>query len=273
MRFAPIVSTALLWVLATGSSWAWTDAARRRMADDAMKMTPPSLNVLLERYRTDLIHGMLDPSKEEGSEEHRQRISGGYGKAADLLAARARQAIKIIGQPGRLKLAIYAMGTTAHFVADVNFPLNTGEGGAGDPVYYAPYEAYVEKMLRFFPVVLDKTPSEELAHNRLEDFGLAAARRAARFIPPIRSAYTPQGRPRSAAAFDERSLPFGVASLSYSQSVNDIARVWIYIWGQAGGEVEGIPFPQSPGEKPEHPSKVKERGKKQPATGAPERPR
>ena len=55
---------------------------------------------------------------------------------------------------------------------------------------------------------------------------------------------------------------FGVASLSYSQSVNDIARVWTYIWSQAGGDVEGIPFPQSPGEKPKSPSKVKRRGKK-----------
>jgi hypothetical protein len=273
MRLAPIVSAALLAALASGPALAWTDAARRRMADDAMRMTPPSLNTLLEHYRSELIHGMLDPSREEGGEEHRQRTTGAYGKAAALMASRAQQAITIIGQPGRLSLAIYAMGTAAHFVADLNFPLNTGESEAGDPVFYSSYDAYVEKMLGFFPVVLDRSPSEELDGHRLEDFGRAAARRASRFIPPIRNAYTPDGKPRSASAFDERSLPFGVASLCYSQSVNDIARVWNYIWRQAGGDLEGLPFQPGQGEPSDKPSKVKRRGKNASASGTAERPR
>ncbi len=275
MRFAPILSAALLSALVPGPALAWTDAARRRMVDDAMKMTPPALNTVLERYRSQLIHGMLDPSREERGErgeEHRQRTAGGYGKAASLMASRAGQAITIIGQPGRLNLAAYAMGSAAHFVADLDFPLNTGEEAA-DPVFYASYEAYVEKMLGKFPVVLDRSPAPELDARHLEDFGRAVARRASRFIPPIRDAYTPDGKPRSASAFDERSLPFGVASLSYSQSVNDIARVWNYIWRQAGGDVEGLPFPQSPGEKKDGPSKGKEHGKPRSASGTPERPR
>jgi hypothetical protein len=273
MRFASTVSAVLLAALASGSAFAWTEAARRRMADDAMKLTPPSLNAILEHYRSDLVHGMLDPSREEGSEEHRQRTEGGYGKAASLIASRAQQAITIIGQPGRLSLAVYAMGTAAHFVADVDFPLNTGESKAGDPIFYASYEAYVEKMLGRFPVVLDRAPSEELEEHRLEDFGRHAAKRASLFLPPIRNAYTPDGKPRSVSAFDERSLPFGVASLSYSQSVNDIARVWVYIWSQAGGDLEGLPFQQSPGERSDKPSKGKRHGKNASATGPAERPR
>jgi hypothetical protein len=272
MRVAPILSAAVLAALAASPALAWTDAARRRMVDDAMKMTPPALNTLLERYRSDLIHGMLDPSREEKGEEHRQRIAGGYGKAAALIASRARQAVTIIGQPGRLNLAIYAMGSAAHFVGDVNFPLNAGDGKGGDPLYYASYEAFVEKMLGRFPVVLDRRASPEIEANRLEDFGLAAARRASRFIPPIRNAYTPDGKPRSAEAFDERSLPFGVASLSYSQSVNDIARVWISIWRQAGGDVAGLPFPQETGEQPAASTQGKHRAKSKTTTGAPERP-
>ena len=79
MRFAHIVSASLLAALAAAPALAWTDPARRRMVDDAMKMTPPSLHTILERYRSDLIHGMLDPAREEKGEEHRQRTSGGYG--------------------------------------------------------------------------------------------------------------------------------------------------------------------------------------------------
>jgi hypothetical protein len=242
------------------------------MVQDAIRITPPALQTILERYRKDLVHGMLDPSGDERGEEHRQRTSGQYGKAAALIASRAQQAVTIIGQPGRLGLAVYAMGSAAHFVADVNFPLNTGEAEAGDPVFYASYEIYVEKMMGRFPVVLDRSPSEELRNHRLEDFGRAAAKRASSFLPPIRNAYTPDGRPRSASAFDERSLPFGVASLSYSHSVNDIARIWLYIWSQAGGDMEGLPFAQTPGEKTGKPSKGKRHGKTQSAPGAPQRP-
>ena len=263
MRFASIASAALVAALASAPALAWTDPARRRMVDDAVKMTPPSLRTILERYRSDLIHGMTDPAREERGEEHRQRTSGGYGKAAAQIASRAGQAITIIGQPGRLGLAVYAMGTAAHYMADVNFPLNTGEGDTSDPVFYDSYEAYVETMLWRFPVVLDRKQAEELEEHRLEDFGRAAALRASRFVPHIRDAYTADGRPRSPQAFDERSLPFGVASLSYSQSVNDIARVWIYIWRQAGGDVEGDPFPRGPGENSSKPSKVEQRGKSQ----------
>ncbi|HEV8335335.1 MAG TPA: hypothetical protein VGR67_02850 [Candidatus Polarisedimenticolia bacterium] len=267
------IAIALLLLLTPLHALAWTDSARRRMVDDAMKMTPPALNAILERYRSDLIHGMLDPSRDEMGEEHRQRSSGEYGKAASLLAARAGQAVTIIGQPGRLSLAVYAMGSAAHYVADVDFPLNAGGGGGRDPIFYASYDRYVEKMLGRFPIVLDRKPLPELVDYRLEDFGKAAALRASHFIEPIRNAYTPDGRPRSASAFDDRSLPFGVASLSFSQSVNDIARVWTSIWQQAGGDVGGLPFPASPGETGKKTSKVKKRAKSASKAGAAERPR
>src|SRR5262245_5125656 len=94
-----------------------------------------------------------------------------------------------------------------------------------------------------FPVVLDGKPSPSLGKDRIEEFGLASARRSSAFVDHVRSAYTPAGKRISAAAFDEKSLPFGVASLSYSQAVNDIARLWTHLWRRAGGDITGQPFP------------------------------
>jgi hypothetical protein len=258
MRVMTSLSALLLVGLHSSPAAAWTDATRRRMVDDAIRMMPPSLGTVLERYRTDLMLGMTDPLRAETGEEHRQHAAGGYGTAADRIAVYSKQAVTIIGQPHRLRLAVYALGSVAHYVADVNFPLNCTSGGVGDPVFYANYAKYAEKMLPYFPVVLDRKPSAELAKDRLDAFGRVAALRSSQFVAPIQAAYTPDGRPRSPAHFDEKSVPFGVASLSYSQSVNDIARVWAYLWSRAGGDSAGQPNLPGP---PAAPSK-KAKGKK-----------
>jgi hypothetical protein len=246
MRFLLTAGALLLTGLWASPAGAWTDATRRKMLDDAVKMTPPALATILERYRADLVHGMTDPLRDEAGPDHRQRVGGSYGRAAEMIARHGDQAVTIIGQPGRLRLAVYTLGTAAHYVADVNFPLNCGPGPVGDPVFYADYARYAEKMMRLYPVVLDKKESPELEKNRLADFGKAAALRSSRFVEAIRPAYTVDGKPVSRAAFDEKSIPFGVASLSYSQAVNDIARLWIVLWRRAGGDVDGIPFRPDP---------------------------
>lgn len=246
MLFGKVAGCVLLAGMLATPAAAWTGPTRQRMVDDAIKMCPPSLATLLEKYRSDLIHGMMDPLSDEAKAEHRQHLPGSYGNAAARIANHAEQAVTIIGQPGRLRLAVYALGTAAHFTADVNFPLNCAAGGVGDPLFYKDYQSYAESMMRRFPVVLDAKPNAPLAKDRFEEFGMASAQRSAGYVSHVRSAYTPAGKRISAAAFDEKSLPFGVASLSYSQAVNDIARLWTHLWLRAGGDVSGQLFPAEP---------------------------
>jgi len=55
-------------------------------------------------------------------------------------------------------------------------------------------------------------------------------------------AYAVAGDPPSPAAFDDRSIPFAIGSLCYSRSVNDVVRVWLRVWQDAGGDVEYTPY-------------------------------
>ena len=41
---------------------------------------------------------------------------------------------------------------------------------------------------------------------------------------------------------DPKSPPFGILSLVYSHSVNDLARLWLWIWREANGDLAGSPL-------------------------------
>ena len=41
---------------------------------------------------------------------------------------------------------------------------------------------------------------------------------------------------------DPKSPPFGVLSLVYSHTVNDLARLWLWIWREANGDMAGSPL-------------------------------
>jgi hypothetical protein len=71
---------------------------------------------------------------------------------------------------------------------------------------------------------------------------MESAGRTARNYDQIGAAFSDDGAPRSAQALDERSVPFAVASLAYSQAVNDIVRVWVHLWRSTGGDMTGAPY-------------------------------
>ena len=55
-------------------------------------------------------------------------------------------------------------------------------------------------------------------------------------------AYAAAGDPPHPSAFDDRSVPFAIASLSYSHAITDVARAWLAAWSQAGGDVGRTPY-------------------------------
>ncbi len=46
---------------------------------------------------------------------------------------------------------------------------------------------------------------------------------------------------KSRAKLDPKSTLYGVGALVYSRSVNDVARIWLWIWRSANGDMSGYP--------------------------------
>jgi hypothetical protein len=238
MRRAALPSFVGVLVLlgASSEARAWSDATRLRMVRDALKITPPALDAVLDHYRRELESGMLAPSKHEEEEVHYQNAEGG-GLAAAAAAQKSREALALLSEKGRLKRFAFEMGTLAHLVSDVSFPLNTSDADPREPLYREAYRAYLESVLGKIPFVLDATPSPALDRGDCEAYLRESARRAGRGYAAIGPAFKDDGTPRSPDALDERSIPFGIGSLAYSQAVNDIARLWAAVWQKSGGDM------------------------------------
>jgi hypothetical protein len=234
---------ALAAAAGTVPALAWTGATRARMIRDALKVTPPSLNAILDHYRKDLERGMEAPSGHESEEVHFQLADGSAGLAASAVAQKESETRALLDDRHALRRFAFEMGTLAHLTSDVSFPLNASDADPREPLYREAYRTYIEKTLDRIPFVFDPAAASGADDGPLEERMMQSARLTARNYDQIGVAFKDDGTPRSPQALDERSVPFAVASLAYSQAVNDIVRVWCRLWRASGGDMTGTPHP------------------------------
>jgi hypothetical protein len=227
-----------VWSLSSASAFAWTNPTRMRMIGDALKVAPPGLAAILKKHRAELERGMTDPSRHEDEEVHFLRADGG-GLAADAAVLKEKEAKSLLSKKGTLPRFAYECGALAHLVADVSFPLNASDSDPREPLVREGYRQLLERLLDRIPFVLDPAPAPLIDSGDLRPYLLESARRAARSYARIAPAFKDDGTPVSPQAVDERSVPFGVGALAYSQAVNDIARIWALLWREAGGDMTG----------------------------------
>ena len=240
IRLRVFIVVAVIASLAFVPAMAWTDKTRVRMLNDALKVAPPGLAAILKKHRKDLERGMTVPSKHEAEEVHFLRAEGG-GLAADAVILKTKQAKDLLGQKGKLDQFAFEAGTLAHLVSDVSFPLNASDADPREPLIREAYRTLIERALDKIPFVLDPAPAPLSDSGGLRAYLVESARRAARSYARISPAFKDDGTPVSPQAVDDRSVPFGVGALAYSQAVNDVVRVWALLWREAGGDMTGAP--------------------------------
>jgi hypothetical protein len=244
MVWAAAFATLLGWPAAEAR--AWTDATRLRMIRDALKVTPPAMRAMLESRQKDLASGMLEPSRHEDEEIHYQLADGRGGLAAEAVVQKEEEIRGLLRARRSIRRVCYECGFLAHLVADVDFPLNASDSDRREPLYREPYRKYVEMNLDKIPFVLDRDPAPEIDRDDVRAFILSRALRAGRNYALIGPAFKDDGTPRSPEALDDKSVPFGIASLSYSSAVSDIVRIWTHLWKSIDGDLQGTPYLNAP---------------------------
>ena len=207
---------------------------------------PEALRQMMQAYQGELLDGMLSPGSSEDQPEHWQHPRGEYGSAASKAEEEARALVAAVEHRKPLAQVSRRFGALAHWIADVNDPLHTADRDPNLKNYYRDYQSFLQKSMSEFPLVFMGYRSPTLTEHGPGHYLLAASERSRHYAESVRRAYKPDGTRVSSEAFDTRSLAFGVGSLSYSNAVNDIMRVWLWAWEASHGDITNTPYPLEP---------------------------
>lgn len=198
---------------------AWTLAGDRHIASEGAKLAPPDLLYLIKKFNKEYARGIEEAERSEPHDEHtgelRKHIETQTNKIVAMLKA---------NQP--MHAVVEQLGILAHLVGDANNPFHVSGTNA---TAHADFERYFEMRMRKFPLV-DYGRERNLRLGPYVDGMLA---RTAKLTARVDEEY---GRGNS-QTFDDHSTAFGVASISYSHAVTDIANLFAYVWKQSGGIV------------------------------------
>lgn len=223
---------------------AWTPATRVQLTDASIRFMPASLELVLKRHREDVRRGMLEPLTREDSPPHLPPDLGGTLDRS--IADAAASLIDAVQHPETVRFSEVArrFGVLAHFVSDAGFPPVVS--GPGDAVRYRHFGKFCESRRDKFPLVFYGHADVDLARGDFLAFARRVLDRSRVEDANLARAYAAAGTPPNPAAFDDRSIPFAVGSLSFSRTVNDIVRAWLAAWERAGGDLGKTPYVNAP---------------------------
>ena len=220
---------------------AWAPETRVRMTEAAVQLMPASLRLVLETNREALLRGSLEPLTKEDDSDHRPPWASGtlderFVREVNALAAS-------LADPKSFERVAERFGAVAHFAADAGFPPGMTDGDGGS--HYLHFAGFCESRRDKFPWVFYGHDDPDLETTDYAAWIQSTMNRAKIGDRALSRAYAAAGDPPHPSAFDDRSIPFAVGSISYSKSVTDIARVWLTAWAEAGGDMGFTPYKNS----------------------------
>ena len=200
------------------------------MLHRAVWFMPASLQRILEKHSQELDSG-LNPQSFDTS---------GWAIERHPLEVNLRQKVLTIGNllrsRPRFGEVAREMGNAARLIIYLNMP--EGEGLSSSDLDFL--LRYIHKNSPKFPLVVYDDPGQGI--SSMEDFLCGLDKRRLQLSKQLHEAYPSGMVISSLEIYDFRSPVFGISSLVYSHSINDIARLWISSWKAANGDMSGRPI-------------------------------
>lgn len=221
-------------VLAALVSIAWTPKAQVSIAGQAAQLAPPDLRRQLLKHDKELVRGAVEAFREQDAAMHVKNPDGS-GTLDRVIAAETARAIEMIRAPRTFAEIAYQLGRLSHFVADANNPLNASQADPGEGRYFADYLYYMESAEPRFAKVFYGIDARFDRRADLGGLAGAALQRGRLYYPLVGREYARTGAIDGRRLFDDRSTAFGVAAISYSHAISDVANAFRFVWLRAGG--------------------------------------
>jgi hypothetical protein len=213
---------------------AWSPDAQRAIAADAARLAPPDLQRQFARHARSLADGAVEPFGEPDPARH-VKNEDGSGALDRALAEETEAAVAALRSLAPMGELVHRLGRVAHWVADLNNPLNASTADPEEGRYFRDYFLYADSARSRFAVVLYENAAVVAGRAGIDGLADRALARGRDLYPLIGREYRRIGFGIGRERFDDRSTAYGVAALAYSHSVSDAARLFRYVWLAGGG--------------------------------------
>jgi hypothetical protein len=203
---------------------------------------PPSLQRLLRRHERALRQGALDEQRKAPAALHAEDVVPADGPAERLAASLSRITALLDGHAPLHQVA-WEMGAAAHLVSDLSNPFRTAPRDLEAATFEPRFKEYVKKQLPDLRIVFTSYEHPLLEQGDTTAFGRHLAATSRSYLDDLVGSFRRFDETGDSSYLDQRSIPFGVASLSFSRTVTDTARVWLRAWRQSHGDISGLPYP------------------------------
>lgn len=224
-----------------GAGECWTPKTYQLIVVKSVSLMPGSFKKIMLRHKEEILAGCLQPDKEPES-RHTYDLKTRSGYLQDRIEALGAVIPKKIHDHVAFKEIARDFGSLSHYMADLNDPLIIGDADPREPQYGLDFAVYMEKSISQFPWIFDGHENPLLQSGQMKEYLYGIAATAVEKYDRIGEAYFPDGVLVSSDTFDWKSLPFGIASLSYSRSITTTVQMWFYTWRAAHGDVTVTPF-------------------------------
>ena len=163
--------------------------------------------------------------------------AGPPGNLSQALDAQIRRCAADLRKPVPLEDLVEEIGLLAVFVLDANDPLAVVHDDSREAEYSAAYRSYVDSILERVRLVYYGQDHTLIKTGAFDATVAAAMARSESLYPFVGEEFYRTGELRSWRTLDDRSVTFGVAGVSLSRALTDLANLVAYIWHRGGGQV------------------------------------
>jgi hypothetical protein len=236
-----IISLTLIFLVSCFAN-SWTSKMHQRIVAEASKLTPYELKLLLKHYKEDLLRGAISPLGTKKGPDHFLLVDGSYGTAHETIKKEIDFIFENIkSKKLNLDELCFRLGRISHFIAEVNNPILTGDLKREGSWFYTDFVNYTDRNLDKFVLTFDGYKHPLLEKKDYEGFIISSAIRSAKLFKPLNHTYVQQ-RKTGVYNFDDKSIPFATASLSYNYAITDTAKLWYCIWKSISGDTSFAPY-------------------------------
>jgi len=227
-------------VLAATLCLGWSDATTRWVAWSAVEFFPSDLARQVRRN-----HIRFEAGLSRGLQAPPSWRAGPPGSLREALEAQAIHCAAALQEPVPLESLVEDLGLLAVLALDANDPLAVSHGDPREPRYADGYHRYVDSIRGRVRLVYYGRDHGLLADGPGGTVR-AAMTRSQSLYPFIGDEFYRTGNLRSWREFDDRSVAFGVAAVSLSRGLTDLANLAGFVWTRGGGRLAPPP-PTPPG--------------------------